>query len=351
VSDFLLYGATGYTGELIARAAAGAGLRPRLAGRRAGPVAALAAELGLEHRAFPLDDAAALGRALEGVPLVLHCAGPFGATHRPVVDAALASGRHYLDLTGEIAVFEALAARESEARAAGSMLLPGVGFDVVPGDCLASHVVAGLPGATHLTVAVQHPPWRDAGGRSRSPTISRGTAATLVRAQVRGAVRRGGRLVEVPLAARLRWLDLGAGPTSAALFPLGELASLGRSTGVPNVDAYVALPWPAALALRHLAPLLRLLPLPRLLPSPGPGAEELARGRSLVHVEATDRSGRRAVARVRGPGGYAFTVGSSLAAVRAVLDGRARPGFQTPATAFGPDFVLQVGGVEREDLA
>src|SRR5439155_24717520 len=110
-------------------------------------------ELGLGHRAFPLDDAAALRGALEGVPLVLHCAGPFGPTHGPVAAACLATGRHYLDLTGEIAVFESLAARDAEARAGGVMLLPGVGFDLVPADCLASQVVASLPGAARLVVA------------------------------------------------------------------------------------------------------------------------------------------------------------------------------------------------------
>jgi short subunit dehydrogenase-like uncharacterized protein len=350
LSDFLLYGATGYTGELIARAAAAAGLRPRLAGRRPSAVAALAGELGLEHRAFPLEDARALRDALHDLPLVLHCAGPFGATHRPVAEACLTTGRHYLDLTGELAVFASLAELDARARAADVMLLPGIGFDVVAGDCLASHVAARLPGATALTLAVQHLPWRDAGGRRRPPTISRGTAATLVGAQTRGVVRRGGRPVDVPLAARLRWIDLGAGPTSVALFPLGELAALARSTGVPNVDCYVALPWPLALALRHLAPLLARLPLPGLLPARGPASDELASGRSLLWAEATDRDGRRAAARLRAPGGYAFTVRSALAAVRAVLSGRAPAGFQTPATAYGADFVLGIAGVEREPL-
>src|SRR5207245_9654616 len=97
-------------GELIARAAVAAGLRPRLAGRRPA-VAALAGELGLEHRAFRLDDAGALRAALASVPLVLHCAGPFGATHWPVAEACLATGRHSLDLTREIPAFESLAAR------------------------------------------------------------------------------------------------------------------------------------------------------------------------------------------------------------------------------------------------
>ena len=281
---------------------------------------------------------------------MLHCAGPFAATYGPVVDACLAAGAHYLDLTGEMAVFEALAARDAEARARGTMLLPGVGFDLVPTDCLAVHVVRRLPTATHLAVAVQHPPWRDANGRRHSPTISRGTAATLVRAQIgNGAVRRDGRLVPLPVAARIRWLDLGAGPTAAALFPLGELSALYRSTGVPNLDAYVCLPWPAALALRHLGPLLRHLPLPRLLPRRGPGLGELAHGRSLVWVEATDPTGRRAVARLSGPNGYQLTIESALACLRRVLAGQARPGFQTPATAFGPDLVLDVQGTIRSD--
>ena len=123
----LVYGANGYTGELIARRAAAAGVPAVLAGRNAGAVAALAAELGRDHRAFALDDAAALDRALSGIRVVLNCAGPFSRTAAPLVAACLRARAHYLDITGEVAVLEALAARDAEARAAGIVLLPGAG--------------------------------------------------------------------------------------------------------------------------------------------------------------------------------------------------------------------------------
>ena len=140
MTSYLIYGANGYTGELVAREARARGHTPILAGRNHGAVSRLASELGLEFRAFALDDAAACDAGLAGVPLVLHCAGPFSRTSRPMVDACLRRRSHYLDVTGEIAVFEALAARGAEARSDGVMLLPGIGFDVVPTDCLAAHV-------------------------------------------------------------------------------------------------------------------------------------------------------------------------------------------------------------------
>ena len=119
-SPYLIYGATGYTGALTARLAALRGDKPILAGRSEGPVRALAESLGLAHRTFGLDDPRALDRGLEGVEVVLHCAGPFSRTSRPMVDACLRTGTHYLDITGEALVFESLHARDAEARAASA---------------------------------------------------------------------------------------------------------------------------------------------------------------------------------------------------------------------------------------
>ena len=129
----MLYGANGYTGELIAELAVRRGQRPVLAGRSAAKVAAVAERLGLEHVVFDLAEAA---ENLRDTEVVVHCAGPFSATSRPVVDACLASGTHYVDITGEIDVFEAVAARDAEAKTAGVALVPGAGLDVVPTDCL-----------------------------------------------------------------------------------------------------------------------------------------------------------------------------------------------------------------------
>src|SRR5690606_39207990 len=183
----LIYGANGYTGRLAAQHAVERGLRPVLAGRSTAEVRALADELGFEWRAFPLDNPAAVREALDGITAVLHAAGPFSATSKPMADACIATGTHYIDITGEIPVFEALVARDAEARDAGTVLLPGAGFDVAPSDCLAAHVKQRLPSATRLRLGIQP-------GRS----VSRGTARTMIEGAARGtAVRRNGRIVEL----------------------------------------------------------------------------------------------------------------------------------------------------------
>src|SRR5215217_9596900 len=152
-ADFLLYGSYGYTGRLIAERARELGLTPLLAGRDAHALRAQAAELGAEHRAFALDDAAALDAALRETRVVLHAAGPFAHTARPMLEACLRTGAHYLDITGEIAVFEDIHSRNQEFIDAGIIVIPGVGFDVVPTDCLAAMLKRELASATHLKLA------------------------------------------------------------------------------------------------------------------------------------------------------------------------------------------------------
>jgi short subunit dehydrogenase-like uncharacterized protein len=346
-AGFLLYGATGYTGGLIARLALERGQRPMLAGRDAAGVGALARELGLEHRVFQLDDRAALDGALAGVAAVLHCAGPFSRTSRPMADACLRTGTHYLDITGEIAVFEALAARDAAAKAAGVTLLPGVGFDVVPSDCLAAHLERRLPSATRLVLAIK--------GTER---FSRGTATTMVE-NIGGAVRQSGRLTAVPAAWKTRSIDFGAGPEPATTIPWGDVATAFHSTGIPNIETYAAMPAATRRALKASRPFGWLIAAPavqrflkariRTLPA-GPSETERLRGRSLVWGEATNDAGAQVRSLLQGPEGYKLTSMTALAAMARVLKGDAPPGFQTPSRAFGADFILKIDGIERRDL-
>ena len=151
-TPLLLYGANGYTGELIAREARARDLQPILAGRNTLAIERLAKELGCEFRSFALEDEACVARGLEGVSLVLHCAGPFSSTARPMIAACLRARAHYLDITGEIEVFEWAHDLDAKARAAGILLCPGAGFDVVPSDCLAAQLKRAMPDATHLAL-------------------------------------------------------------------------------------------------------------------------------------------------------------------------------------------------------
>jgi short subunit dehydrogenase-like uncharacterized protein len=347
----LVYGSTGYTGRLVVAEALARGVRPVLAGRSRDALAAQAGPLGLAWRAASLDDPAALGAALDGVTVVLHCAGPFVHTWRAMSDACLRRGVHYLDITGEIAVFEGLARRDREARDAGVMLLPGVGFDVVPSDCLAAHLARRLPDATRLALA-----FRALGGASR------GTLATMVENLGRpGAVRRGGRIVAVPPAWRTRAIDFGDGrPRSAATIPWGDVSTAWHSTGIPDVEVYMTVSGALRRAMRlsrWLAPVLAAAPVRRFAArrvrarAPGPSDAARARGASLLWGEAVAADGRRVEARLQGPEGYTLTAMSAVRLAERALAGQAPPGFQTPSRAYGADVVLEIPGVVRTDVA
>ena len=327
-TPLLVYGAYGYTGRLIVHEALAAGLRPVLSGRDPRALATVAEPLGLEHRPAALDDARALDAALDGMRVVLHCAGPFVHTSRPMADACLRRGVHYLDITGELTVFEALAARDAEARERGVTLLPGVGFDVVPSDCLAAHLARRLPGATHLALA-----FRGLGG------LSRGTAATMAEnAGAGGAVRRDGRIVKVPPGWRSREIDFGDGVRSlAATIPWGDVSTAYHSTGIPNVEVYMAMSPGMLRSLRlsrWLAPLLRAGPVRRWLVArararkAGPSEASRRRGESRLWGEARDAGGRTATARLVTPEGYTLTARTAVASARRVLAGGVATGFR-----------------------
>src|SRR6516165_5861938 len=151
--NFLIYGANGYTGELITRYAVERGMEPILAGRNAIKIEELAKKDHLEYRVFSLDEMSRSDAALQEVDVVLHCAGPFSHTAKPMVEACIRNKKHYTDITGEIVVFEALAKLDKQTNEAGVMIMPGVGFDVVPTDCLSVHLKNRLPSATYLTLA------------------------------------------------------------------------------------------------------------------------------------------------------------------------------------------------------
>jgi len=346
----LIYGSTGYTGRLIVMEALERGLRPTLAGRNAAAVRTQAQSLGLEWRAARIDDPAALDAALADATVVLHCAGPFAHTWRAMSDACLRRRVHYLDITGEIAVFEGLARRDAEARAAGIMLLPGVGFDVVPSDCLAAHLARRLPNASHLALG-----FRALGGASR------GTLTTMVEnLGTPGAIRRDGKIEAVPQAWRTRRIDFGDGKLrDATTIPWGDVSTAFHSTGIPNVEVYMSMRRAvryAAIASRWFGPVLRTRIARRMLTAwvrrgaPGPSEAQRKRGASLLWGEAVAASGERVEARLRGASGYAMTAQTAVHLATKVLAGEAPFGFQTPSRAYGPDVILEVPGVTRTDV-
>jgi len=348
-SGFLLYGSTGFVGGAIAHLAVQNGLRPIIAGRDAAKIEAQATELGIEHRVFSLDDSTAMDKVLKEVTVVLHCAGPYIYTSKPMVDGCLRTGTHYLDITGEIPVYEALAALDTESKSRGAMLLPGVGFDVVPTDCLALHLKQRLPSATRITLAFHSE------GPARLPP---GTANTMIEMIPFGnKVRRNGRLETPPRGAKTRMIDFGRGPVQATMLTWGDIFMAYYSTGIPNIEDYAVLPAEMRRQMPlidYMRPLFKLTVVRNFFKrrlKAGWTADERARTRTSVWGEVEDAQGRKAVSRLHGPeAGVIWTARAALAAVQKVLAGNASPGFQTPALAYGADFVLECEGVTREDL-
>jgi len=347
MSKLLIYGANGYTGKLIAREAAKRGLKPLLAGRNRDEIDALAAELGLTRRVFELNNPAEVTRNLEGVAIVLHCAGPFSRTSAPMLKACLAANAHYLDITGEIDVFEACHRADERAQERGVVVLPGSGFDVVPTDCLAAMLKRRLPDATHLTLAFE------AGG-GPSP----GTAKTSVEGMGRGGrARINGELTTVPLAWKHRDFLRDGKPRSAMTIPWGDVYTAFVSTGIPNVETYLAMP-PKTIQrmtwMRYIQPLLGLKPvqdyMKRKIERTNPGPSDERRGKSDTYVwgEVRNAAGKEAKLALITPNGYDLTVTAALGIAEHLLRhlGQLGGGYFTPSLLMGADYVLRLPGVK-----
>jgi short subunit dehydrogenase-like uncharacterized protein len=343
--EWMIYGGSDYTGGLIAREAVKRGLRPVMAGRSRKKLAALAEELQLPLRVFPLEDAEAVGRGLEGMRLVLNCAGPFSATAGPLVKACLKQRVHYLDLTAEIDVHEHVHRQDGRAREAGIVLCSGVGFDVAPTDCTAAKLKSVLPDATHLAL-----------GFDTSTAMSPGTAKTMVEGYPRGGkVRRDGQIVSLR-ADKWRRIDFGNGEKLATTIPWGDVATAWHSTGIPNIEVYAAIP-EAMRPTMGIARTLRLALRPaivqrmlkKLIEMSTTGPDEHAREntRSFVWGEARNARGKIITARLVTPNGYSLTVSSALLAVEELMNMDVPGGSYTPSRLFGPEMVTRLPGTSE----
>lgn len=345
--ELLIYGSYGYAGRLIARRAVREGLSPVLAGRRAEPVEELATNLGLDHRVFSLEHETVISEEVSDVDVVLNCAGPFSATATALLTACINNGTNYLDIAGNVDVLEDIAAMDAEATAAGTTVLPGVGFDVVATDCLAAQLHDEDLDATHLTLAI------DGLG-----TFSPGTVKSIIEGMKRpGVVRQQGRLRDVPMAWKTRQFDFGDGPETAVTVPWGDVSTAYYTTGIPNIETYAVVPSYAAEIMertRPIAPVLGMGPVQTVLKRlvdvavSGPSASERARSESRIFGQVVDDEGGRVSARLRTPDTYDVTAATAVEAAGRVLDLDVEAGFQTPASAFGPEFIYAFDGVRRE---
>ncbi|GAB3572672.1 saccharopine dehydrogenase NADP-binding domain-containing protein [Amycolatopsis endophytica] len=320
----LIYGATGYTGRLVVARAVEIGLDVVVGGRDPGRVGALAGALGVDGRAFEVDDAPAARDALTDADCLLNVAGPFRHTARHLMDASIESGVHYLDTTAEFTTFALAESKGDAAARASVMVMSGVGWDVVPSDCLALHTARRVPGAEKLTVAL-----RVTGG------FSRGSLASSAGIEELGAlVRRNGELTQLD-AAETRAFDFGNGPENCVPAPMGDLITGARSTGIGNIEVFLGTDGGFPDVDDSVA---------------GPTAEERARGRYLALAEVTGRGGQVARSLIDTPTGYTFTQLSSVEIARRVLGGHFAVGFQSPASVYGAGLAAGIADTRIVDL-
>lgn len=340
----LIYGANGYTGKLIATEACKRGLKPVLAGRNRDALDALSDPLKLTRRVFELHDAAEIDRNLDGIRIVLNCAGPFSQTCEPLLEACLRKQIHYLDITGEIDVFALCHHTHKRAQHEGVVVFPGTGFDVVPTDCLAAMLKRRLPDATHLVLGFEA-----TGGPSP------GTATTSV-----ASLAKGGRacidgvVVEVPLAWKsLSFTREDGGQRSAVTIPWGDVYTAYVSTGIPNVETYMTLPEKTIASLRRMRRLRWLLgmaPVQKFLQrkaarTVGPDAQRRLLSGCQVWGEVHNAAGKQASLSLITPNGYSLTVSASLGIVEYLLTNNPAGGYYTPSLLMGEDYVLGLPGV------
>jgi short subunit dehydrogenase-like uncharacterized protein len=345
----LVYGAYGFTGRLLLEQLALRRIPFIVAGRDARRVEEVSALHGARSRVFALDDDDGADTALKGVGVLLNAAGPFVKTIAPCLRACLRNRVHYLDVSGEVGPMEHAAALGEEARSRKVMILPGVGFDVVPSDSLAVHLARRLPGATELTLSV-----------SGSNLLSRGSAKAFAEhAGVPVCVRKQGVLEPLLLRAQMRFVDFGTDVRPTIAVSWGDLVTAFHSTGIPDIEVYfeaTAARW-LGIGGNQLFGWMTQAPWARawfrsfagLVPE-GPSVQERGSEKAVVVGEVRAR-GRRVRARIVTPEAYTFTGIAGAAIVERVLGGAAVPGFQTPASLLGPDFVLSLPGVERQELS
>lgn len=341
MKKWMIYGANGYTGELIAREAVSRGLSPVLGGRNADKIRPLAEELSLEFQAFPLDEHTV--EQLKDIDLVLHCAGPFQVTSEVMIQACLSAKTHYLDITGEISVFEHTHSLHAQAADKGVVVCSGVGFDVVPTDCIALKLKEEMPDAIELSL-----------GFDSDSGISPGTFKTMIQGLGSGNVlRRDGVLKTVPIGSQHRTIDFGRGSRSAMGIPWGDVSTAFYTTGIPNISAWIPMPKPQIYSARLLGaagPLLVTEWMKEKLGQQvekrvqGPDSQLRANSPAYIWGEAKNQQGVIKVARIQTANVYDLTVYGSLEIVRRLLIEKVEGGFYTPAGLFGSSLVENLPG-------
>jgi len=349
-TTIIIYGSYGYTGKIIAHECKAKKLNVILAGRNKEALQKQSEETGYPFEVVDISDNSSLKNLLKKGAVVIHCGGPFQYTASSMAQACLESKTHYTDITGEHQVFELLAGYDQKAKKAGIMMMPGTGFDVVPSDCLALHLKNRLPSATHLQLAFT----MSKGG------LSRGTSKTMTEGLGNGSlIRKDGKLASINLGEKVLEVDFGTFKAAALNIPWGDISTAWRSTGIPNIEVYTGATDSMirnAKISKYFNWLLRQrwvknYMLKKIDKKPaGPSEERRNTGRSFLWGKVWDANGKECITRLETVSGYTLTAKTAVLIAEKILSGNFKPGYQTPAMAYGADLIMEIDQTKRTDL-
>lgn len=348
-NQIVVYGSYGYTGKLIVNECVAKKLDVVLAGRNEAQLQQQSKQSGYPYQVVESSDLEGLKKLLTPAAVVIHCGGPFRYTAEIMAAACLATKTHYTDITGEYLVFESLPKLDQQAKDLGITIMPGTGFDVVPSDCLALHLKNRLPSATHLQLAFT----MSKGG------LSRGTSKSMTEGLgYGGMVRKEGKLITIPLGEKVLEIDFGSFKTKTLCIPWGDISTAWRSTGIPNIEVYTGATDKMisnAKMSNYLGWFLRMrwvknFMLKQIDKKPaGPSDEKRESGRSFLWGRVTDPSGKECVSRLETLSGYSLTAKTAVLIAEKILKGDLKTGYQTPAMAYGENFILEIPSTKRND--
>ncbi len=348
MNKLMIYGANGYTAQLIVELAVKAGLKPILAGRTASKIEPIADKYNLETRIFNLENPKKIDHAIADIKVVLHCAGPYIHTAKPMVEACVRNMAHYLDITGEIDVFEMLSTYDLQAERAAITILPGCGFDVVPTDCLARFLADKMPDATHLSL----------GFATKGGSLSHGTAMTMVENLGEdGKVRINGKIVNRPIGHKTQILKFGNEFKSYGItIPWGDVSTAYHNTGIPNIEVFLGMRESQLKFVQFQSKINWLMKMDfvknfakKIVDAQVTGPTEKARKRAKAYVwgSVKNKNGQTETAYLITPETYTLTALMAVNITQKVINGNFKIGFQTPAKAYGADLIMEIDSVRR----
>lgn len=340
-NKLMIYGATGYSAQLILEELLVRKIKPVLAGRNEPRTKEIAVKYGCEFRIFDLRSDDKIDEALGDVHTLINCAGPFRMTAKELMEACVRTKTNYLDITGEIPVMHLAFSMHKQAKKAGIVIMPSVGFDIIPTDCLAKRLSEKMPDAVNLKLGLVN----------KRGKISRGTwLTTLEFLKGTGRVRRNGVLIESPIGEYTVNVKLNNFSFSGLSIPWGDVYSSYISTRIPNVEVYLAMPWLAVKLRKLLTFFLKILRIgfvknfvAHLIRKnlTGPSKKEREATKTYVWGKVENAKGETLEEVYQMMEGYNLTgVGAAECAVR-LLNNAVSPGYYTPSLAFGSEFMDQ----------